>query len=349
MAWAGFQLAHRVDPAIAGLTLLALVVASYRLGAKGLWTDETVSANYARLGARPIANIVAGGDPNMGLYYALLNAWARMFGYSEISLRSLSVLFGGLAVPAVVVFGTRLLGRPAALVSGLLLALSPFFVQYEQTARAYALVVLLVVLSSYFFVCELEKPSRGTRLAYVLVSALAIYAHHFAAYLLLAQVLTLVVVKRHAALSRRWLETGGAIVALCLPAVGAAIRRELTKPFSWVRPPHWSDLIALPSHLARSGLLAGAAAGTRLLRSDLESDERRSLARGFRERVAAGARSSRVRGLETGEANVHPLLPDHCPAAPLSDRGRRRDETARAGEQRDYSARTADADVSWPL
>ena len=73
--------------------------------------------------------------------------WRELFGSGKIALRSLTVLLGSLAVPVMVLLGTRLFGRPAGLVAGLLLALSPFLVHYEQTARSYALVVLLVVLS----------------------------------------------------------------------------------------------------------------------------------------------------------------------------------------------------------
>ena len=243
---------RRIDPAIVALTILAFGVASYRLGTKSLWLDETLSADFARLGLSGLGKVVSGGDAlnaggNAGLYFVLLNFWAHVFGYSETALRSLTVLLGGLSVPVMVLLGTRLVGRAAGLVSGLLLALSPFFVHYEQTARTYALVVLLVTLSSYFFVCELEQPSRATRVGFVLASTAAFYAHDFAPFVLLVQFLTLLAVKRRAALTREWLVTAGAIAILCAPEVLTLGGRPVGTGFS--------SLISLPSALAGGKVL----------------------------------------------------------------------------------------------
>jgi mannosyltransferase len=235
--------------AIVALTVLAFGVAAYHLGSKSLWLDEAASVNYTSSLSK-LGNVVTGGQqgfPNMGLYYVLLYFWEQLFGSGEIAIRSLSVLIGGLSVPVMVLLGTRLFGRPAGLLSGLLLALSPFLVHYEQTARAYSLLVLLVLLSSYFFVRELERPSLPTRVGYVLASALSFYAHYFAAFFLLMQFLTLLAVKRRAALTREWLVALGAIVLLCIPEVVFATRRP---GVDWVPVPSFSDLIDVPTAIA---------------------------------------------------------------------------------------------------
>ncbi len=246
---------RRIDPVIAALTILAFAVASYRLGTKSFWLDEAVSADHARLGLSGLWKVISGGDPNMGLYYALLHFWVRIFGSGETAIRSLTVVLGGLAVPVTALLGQRLFGRAAGLVAGLLLALSPFFVQYEQTARSYALVVLLVALSSYFFVAELDRPSRWTRVGYVLASVLAIYAHYFAAYVLLVQLLTLLAVKRRAALTREWLTAGVAVAVMCAPEAVFAVRAG-TGGISWISKPSLSSLVHLPAVIAGGSLLA---------------------------------------------------------------------------------------------
>src|SRR5262245_806518 len=85
----------RVAMLIGALTFgLGLV----RIGSKSLWFDEAVSADFA---ARSFPNLlpqITGGDPNMSLYYVLLNLWRRMFGDSEYALRSMSALAGAGAV-----------------------------------------------------------------------------------------------------------------------------------------------------------------------------------------------------------------------------------------------------------
>lgn len=250
------SLLRRVDLAIVAVTILGFALASYRLGTKSMWLDEATSANHARLGLNGLWAVVSGSDPNMGLYYVLLHFWVGVFGYSEVAVRSMTVVLAGWAVPVMVLLGKRLFGRATGLLAGLLLAISPFFVQYEQTARSYALIVLLVLLSSYFFVAELERPARATRVAYVLSSSLAVYAHYFAAYVLLAQLVTLLAVKRRGALTRGWLIAGAAVAGLCAPEVVFAFRAGSGK-VGWLRAPTVVTLAHLPSELA-GGIALGA-------------------------------------------------------------------------------------------
>jgi mannosyltransferase len=248
---------RRIDPAIVALTVLAFALGSYRLGTKSMWLDEAVSADHARLGLHGLWTVVSHTDPNMGLYYVLLHFWVRVFGYSEAAVRSMTVVLAGLAVPVMVLLGKRLFGRTCGLVAGLLLALSPFFVQYEQTARSYAVVVPLVLLSSYFFVTALEKPSRATLFGYVLTSTLAIYTHYFAAYVLLVQLLTLLAVKRRGAFTREWLAAAVVVIVLCTPEAVFA-HRAGTSGISWIHEPTLRALIHFPSELAGNTVLAAA-------------------------------------------------------------------------------------------
>jgi mannosyltransferase len=115
------------------LTILALGMGFYRLDAKSLWYDELVSVGNARLDLGQLWRVITTRDPNMSLYYVLLHFWVRIFGYTTTAIRSLSVVAGALTVPVTVVLGRRLFGRPVAAVAGLLLAISPFFIHYEQT------------------------------------------------------------------------------------------------------------------------------------------------------------------------------------------------------------------------
>ena len=58
-----------------------------------MWLDEAASVYYTNDLGR-LGDIVTGGDPNMGIYYALLYVWRELFGSGEIALRSLTVLLG---------------------------------------------------------------------------------------------------------------------------------------------------------------------------------------------------------------------------------------------------------------
>jgi mannosyltransferase len=199
----------------------------------------------------------------MSAYYVLLHFWVRLFGEGEVAIRSLSVVFAVLAVPATFLVGQRLFGRFAGLTAALLLAVNSFFIQFAQEARSYSLVLLLVTLSSYFFVVELEQPSLASRVGYVATSALAFYAHYFAAYVLLAQFVTLVAFRRRAALTRQWLAAGAAIVILCTPELIAA-ERAGSDPIAWIGRPTLHNLLATAVDLAggsRTLLVLLASAG----------------------------------------------------------------------------------------
>lgn len=240
----------RLDPAIVGLTILALGMGFYRLDAKSLGHDELVSAAHARLDLAHLWTVITTHDPNMALYYVLLHFWVRIFGYTAPALRSLSVVAGALAVPVTIVLGRRLFGRPVGAVAGLLLAISPFLIHSEQTARSYALLVTLVALSWYFFVAALERPTTGSQVGFVLTISLAILTHYMAAYVLLVQVLVLLAVKRRSAFTRRWLMTAVAVALLCAAVAVALPLGRALHGIGWIRDPPLRWLFGLPIQLA---------------------------------------------------------------------------------------------------
>jgi uncharacterized membrane protein len=151
------------------------------------------------------------------LYFLALHGWIEAFGTSEAALRSLSLVFAVAAIPVFLAL-CRALFRPAvAYVVTALLAVSPFFLDYAREARMYSLALLLVITSSYCFVRTIEEPTSYWWLSFGLIAGLAIYAHLFAAFVLLAQLLSLVFLPRPV----RWRPIGGG--ALIATAVAAPL------------------------------------------------------------------------------------------------------------------------------
>ena len=161
------------------------------LGAKDLWIDEAASVAFAQLPWVGFWTVLRNCEGNMAFYYVLLRGWIHL-GDSEFALRSLSVLFGLATIPAVYVLGDRFLGRKAGLASAALLAVHSFHIRYSQEARSYSLLVLLLVLSTHFYLLAVQSPRQnGYWVAYTLASVLAVYAHVFAVLVLAAQWLSL--------------------------------------------------------------------------------------------------------------------------------------------------------------
>jgi len=137
-------------------TLLAIMVLgmALRLTAinQSLWMDEAISAlavkGHSFLGL--ITNF-APGDTHPPLFYFILKFWTQIFGYSEISLRLPSVIFGAMTIPVVYLIGKRVAGEKVGIFSALLIATSGLHVYYSQEARMYALSTFAVSLAIYFF------------------------------------------------------------------------------------------------------------------------------------------------------------------------------------------------------
>src|SRR4030043_1229997 len=76
------------------ILFLALILRLISLN-QSFWLDETTSGYVARdFNFRQIINGFAPGYFHPPLYYLLLRVWGLFFGFSEVALRSLSVVFG---------------------------------------------------------------------------------------------------------------------------------------------------------------------------------------------------------------------------------------------------------------
>jgi mannosyltransferase len=228
--------------AVVGLVALQAFLSFHALAAKSIWLDEAVSVSYATDGLANLWHVVSSADPNMSLYYAGLDLWARIGGTSAFAVRSLSAVCAVLTVPVVIALGREMFGWAEGLIAGLLISTSAFLLQYAQTARSYTLLVLLVTASTYCFVLELKRPTRLSAVGYVLASSLAFYAQYFAAYVLLVQVLTVLAVERRAALSRRRVAIAGAVAVACAP--GLYFVAHAPNQLTWISKPTLADLPA---------------------------------------------------------------------------------------------------------
>ena len=122
---------------------------------QSLWLDEAISYSAVRnYNLLDIITKFIPGDVHPPLYYLVLKLWTDIFGYSEISLRFPSVIFGVITVWVVYKIGRKLFDEKTGKIAALFLALNPLAIYYSQEARMYSLAMLLVALSVWMF---LEK------------------------------------------------------------------------------------------------------------------------------------------------------------------------------------------------
>lgn len=146
-----------------------------------LWLDETLSVNIARLPLRQIPGALRhdGAPP---LYYLLLHGWMRVFGESNFAVRALSGVVSCITLPFAWIAGKRLGGRRLAWAALLLLASSPFAINYATATRMYSLMMLWSLLGFLALARALEFPSRRRLAAVGALTALQLYTHYWGIY-----------------------------------------------------------------------------------------------------------------------------------------------------------------------
>ncbi len=169
-----------------------------------VWTPEAVN-QFQQLKPGSTLNdtlrSLAIEDPHHPpFYFVMARAWQQQFGGSLTSMRLLPALWSVAALPLMFALAWALFRSPTvAWWATTLLALSPFDLQFAQTARQYSLMTVLVLASTlcfwhlrepkreaYAFLSRPEKFSSGWLVGYVLASTLGLYTHLFFAFTLVA-------------------------------------------------------------------------------------------------------------------------------------------------------------------
>ncbi len=193
---AGVSAAPTADPeglAFSHVTRVLLLVGAVCAVAAGLtlrfwtksdlWLDEALTVSIAR---KPLHELPAylkrdGAPP---LFYVLLHGWTGIFGTSNLAVRALPGVIGVATLPLAWLAGKRLAGTWAAWAAMLLVATSPFAIRYATEARMYSLVALLTALGYLALDRALRHPRLGNLTAVAAVTALLLYTHYWAFYLL---------------------------------------------------------------------------------------------------------------------------------------------------------------------
>ena len=172
----------------AGLQLMTLVLLlAFALGANGLnadviWLDELYSITI--LGAFDLPQNPAQIVDLMVEYnhwdhvpfYFILGA-----GWSQFSLRLLSLFFGVLMVAWLYHFTLDAVNRRTAVVAACLMATSAFMIWYFHEIRMYSLLMLLAVMHTWFY----WRLARGfgstwltTEILFILTCSALLYTHY---------------------------------------------------------------------------------------------------------------------------------------------------------------------------
>jgi mannosyltransferase len=224
--------ASRALPTAIGV--LALLLRLYGLGDKPFWLDEIASLRRA---TATLPDLIADSLHNSHYpsYFMLLWLVGRI-GTSQWLLRLPSAVFGAIGASLTCAIGSKAAGPRSGAIAGLLMAFSPFAVQFGQEARSYTLVACLILTALYGLVRLAQEPVaaalpvrrkgalRGAWIAYCLGTAAALSVLNVAIPWLLAANLGAIAIAWRAGGARRaflrnWGLAQALILAIWMPSL----------------------------------------------------------------------------------------------------------------------------------
>ena len=171
------------------LTWVAFLLRTATLASQSLWRDEVDAIRFSDW---PLPQLLTGlfqTGHNGPLFFLLLRPWRFLTGDSEFALRYPAAVWGTLAVPLGYILARQLgLSRWVGLVTGLLLATSPYLIWYGQEAKMYTLLLLLVTLAFIAYLKALNGGGARWWLIFTVATSLTFYLHILSPLMLLVYV-----------------------------------------------------------------------------------------------------------------------------------------------------------------
>jgi len=165
--------------------VVAVLLGLFAIGDKSMWLDEAFSISLVKMPTVDMLVYLWRNELHASVYHVLLHPWSWL-GYGEVAARALSVLMGAAGVAATYAVGRRYgVGFRAAL----LLAVFPTFVQFEQEARGYTLLVAWSAITTLAYLRLVERPTRLRSVIYAATGATMIYVHPLGALVIVAHAL----------------------------------------------------------------------------------------------------------------------------------------------------------------
>ncbi|HWF53700.1 MAG TPA: glycosyltransferase family 39 protein, partial [Solirubrobacteraceae bacterium] len=213
------------------LTVLAAALRFALIGHQGYWFDEGNTVLLVHLSPGKMLGLIPQSESTPPLYYGVAWAWARIFGFGEVGLRSLSAVAGVATVPVLWCAARRLASDRAAVIVAALTACNPLLVWYSQEARSYSLLVLMSALTLWTFALMLDEPSARRVVGWVVAGALALVTHYYAVLAVAPEAVWLLYVHRR----RRPVQVGvGALVVCGLALLPYALNQNASGHASWI-------------------------------------------------------------------------------------------------------------------
>lgn len=171
---------------LAGIIAVYIAVVAGNITRWSIWFDEGYSAYLMRFGWFDLTHYTA-VDVHPPFYYWLLKIWTSLFGTSELGMRSMSLLFGCVALVGIFVLIRRMFRSSKwALIATTAAAFAPMLVRFSHEARMYTLLFAIVIWATYVLIRMQESNAKRWWLMYGVLLAAGMLTHYFVALAWLA-------------------------------------------------------------------------------------------------------------------------------------------------------------------
>lgn len=165
-----------------------MFLAFIRLGSTSLWLDEIMSLDFCDSGIRDLFKDLM-NDVHAPAYYLILYFFVKIGGITELVGRIPGILAGAGTILALWSLAKELQDRHTSLIAALLLAISPFFLEFSREIHPYSLSALLSVLSWLYFIRILKKGRKISILLYAIFSGLLLLTFYPSFLIIVSQFL----------------------------------------------------------------------------------------------------------------------------------------------------------------
>jgi mannosyltransferase len=163
----------------AAIFVAAGFIYSFHLGTDALGASEAFSAwSAAKPSVAAIARTPVLHEPGKFLfYYAALHYYSLIFGLSEVSLRSMSVILSLATLVLVFALGREMFDEGTALAAAAMWAFNPLAVVFAHTARMYPMILALALAQLLMLWRIRRRPSASLAVLCGVAGAALLYTH----------------------------------------------------------------------------------------------------------------------------------------------------------------------------
>ena len=139
----------------------AIFLRLYHLTYQSIWVDElhTMIEANPKISFKESSDLILFREGIPRFHYYLVKIYNSIFGHTVFNARLISVFFGVLSVLFIYRLGKKMFNKNIGLFSSIFLTLNLFLIEYSQEARTYSMLVFFVILSFYFLVIFIKKPT----------------------------------------------------------------------------------------------------------------------------------------------------------------------------------------------